>query len=362
MPLSSMTPVPFIQEGSEATPGLWNTPFSILSANLQELNTKAIGLASGLVLNGAGDPNSQITAPVGFFYEQIDSANTRHPIWVKKLGSSNTGWASDAGFMGDAGDGQGALQMGPGASAGALNSLAYGSSSFVGPNANQAVAMGFGSTVTGSGGVGLGANSQVYSPNGVGVGINAYVGFRDAGAFGSNVSSNATGAFVVGVGATSSQNSSFIVSATGGSATSTEQATIDFPYTVLGTRANIGSQSTTTGELVIFSTSGAGGIARTRMGRTGPVYSDLYHNAADDSFRIDVNLKNHVQVSAVGVVSVVSKLDLSTATLSLSTYATATAIPSGCFGIVQRTSGLSLIWKSGSSVYVLATSSTSGTA
>ena len=241
MPLSSMTAFPFIPEGSEATPGLWNNPLSIISQNIAELNIKAIGLSSGLVLNGSGDPNSNITAGVGFIYEQIDSTASVHPLWVKKIGSGNTGWASDAGFMGDAGDGQGAIQVGQNASAQALNTLALGASSFVGPNANQGIAAGFGSTVTGSGAVGIGASAQVYSPNGVGVGVNAYVGFRDAGAFGSNVTSNATGAFTFGVGGINSRQSAMLFTTTAvTSSTSTGQCYFDFMQSTFSGRVEFG--------------------------------------------------------------------------------------------------------------------------
>ena len=228
MPLSSLTAIAYIAEGSEATPGLWNAQYSTISTNLAELNNKAIGLASGLVLNGTGTPNSAQTQNVGFLWERVDSPTTQHPLYVKRIGSGNTGWYSDAGFMGDAGEGQGAIQVGPGSSANALNSIALATNALTGANANQAVALGFGSTVTGSGAIGVGANANVYNPNGVGVGINAYVGFQDGGAFGSNVTSNATGAYTLGAYGINSAQSSLLLTSRGTTNTAANACLIDY--------------------------------------------------------------------------------------------------------------------------------------
>lgn len=55
-------------------------------------------------------------------------------------------------------------------------------------------------------------------------------------------------------------------------------------------------------------------------------------------------------------------LSLGTFSLSITTAASATAIPSGNLGIVFRSSGVSLVYVSGATVYSIAGSATSGAA
>lgn len=55
-------------------------------------------------------------------------------------------------------------------------------------------------------------------------------------------------------------------------------------------------------------------------------------------------------------------LSLGTYAFSIATANAATLIPDGCLGVVFRASGLSLIYRSGSTVYSISSSAVSGTA
>lgn len=55
-------------------------------------------------------------------------------------------------------------------------------------------------------------------------------------------------------------------------------------------------------------------------------------------------------------------LSLGTISFSIMTAADASGIPSGYLGLIQRASGFSLVYKSGSTVYTVGTSAVSGTA
>jgi hypothetical protein len=74
-----------------------------------------------------------------------------------------------------------------------------------------------------------------------------------------------------------------------------------------------------------------------------------------------VSLHNTLTVGAASL-GTAAGLSLGTWSLSIATASAATKIPSGYFGIVQRASGLSLVYVSGATVYNIAGSATSGAA
>lgn len=55
-------------------------------------------------------------------------------------------------------------------------------------------------------------------------------------------------------------------------------------------------------------------------------------------------------------------LSLGTTSFSVQTAASAAGIGDGCIGVIQRASGLSLVLRSGSTIYTIGTSAVSGTA
>lgn len=83
MPSSNLTAIPMIAEGSEATPGLWNTRFAQINDNF----TTGVGGVS----QGAGSPEGVTTAAVSTLYLQTDGTRGK-TLWRKLNGSGNTGW------------------------------------------------------------------------------------------------------------------------------------------------------------------------------------------------------------------------------------------------------------------------------
>lgn len=226
MPISSLTAIVPIPEGSEATPGLFNSRFSQLQQNLQELNTQAIGLLSGFVSGGVGSPESVQTGNPGFLYVQSDATVGEHPLWIKFTGSGTTGWIGFAGFKGDGAD---SYEFGRGASATGENASALARSSAAGGSASQA--WGYLATAVKDSDLAAGPNSRASGPNAVAIGLNAYAGYINAGALGSAVTSNATGAWGFGIGTQVSHQSAMVFSATGGSSRTENEFMVDYPKT-----------------------------------------------------------------------------------------------------------------------------------
>lgn len=227
MPISTLTAITPIAEGSEATPGLFNSRFSQIQQNVQELNTQAIGLLSGFVSGGAGSPESLQTGTPGFLYVQLDAAAGEHPLWVKYTGSGTTGWVGFAGFKGTGAD---SYQFGRGSAAVGENSSAFGRSSAAGGSAAQA--QGYLASATKDSDIAVGPNSRASGPNAVAVGLNAYAGFVNAGGLGSAVTSNATGAWAFGTGTQASHQSALVFSATGGASRANYEVMVDYPKSV----------------------------------------------------------------------------------------------------------------------------------
>ena len=83
---SNLSAFPFIQEGSQATPGLWNSVYSTLSANIATLNTGSI-LSGGISLGTQGLTISVPSNSTDYIFLN-DSANLRSSYVI---GSFNTG-------------------------------------------------------------------------------------------------------------------------------------------------------------------------------------------------------------------------------------------------------------------------------
>lgn len=224
MPISSLTAITPIPEGSEATPGLWNSRFSQLQQNLQELNIQAIGLLSGFVSGGVGSPESVQTANPGGLYVQSDATTGEHPLWVKFTGSGTTGWIGYDGFKGTGAD---SYAFGRGAGAAGENSSAFGRSAAAGASASQA--WGYLASATKDSDIAVGPNSRASGPNALAIGLNTFAGFINAGAVGSAVTSNATGGWGFGTGTQVSHQSALVFSATGGASQTTHGLYFDYP-------------------------------------------------------------------------------------------------------------------------------------
>jgi hypothetical protein len=224
MPISTLTAVPGIPEGSEATPGLWNSRFSILAGNSEELNQKAIGLLSGFVLGGSGSPESVQTANPGLLFAQSDATADQHPIWVKFVGSGTTGWRGFGGFQGTGTD---SYQLGRGASASGENASAIARTAIA--SASAAQAWGYQAAATQPSAIAWGPNSRSSAANAIAGGLNTYAGQLNSGAIGSAVTSNATGGWGYGTGTQVSHQSSLVFSATGGSSRTDHEFFVDFP-------------------------------------------------------------------------------------------------------------------------------------
>lgn len=224
MPISTLTAITPIPEGSEATPGLWNSRFSQLQQNVQELNIQAIGLLSGFVSGGAGSPESVQTGTPGFLYVQLDAAAGEHPLWVKYTGSGTTGWDGFAGFKGTGAD---SYQFGRGAGASGENATAIARAAAARGSASQA--WGYQAAANLDSDIAWGPNSRASGPNAIAGGLNAYAGFINAGALGSAATSNATGAWAFGAGTQASHQSALVFSATGGTSRNPHEMVMDYP-------------------------------------------------------------------------------------------------------------------------------------
>lgn len=207
MPISTLTAITPIAEGSEATPGLFNSRFSQIQQNVDELNIQAIGLLSGFVTGGSGSPESVQTGTPGFIYVQLDAAAEQHPVWVKFTGSGTTGWRGFDGFQGTGID---SYQIGRGASAAGLNASAIGPSSGAAASASQA--WGYLASANQPSAVAVGPNSRSSGPNAVALGLNTYAGQINAIALGSAATSNATGGVAFGSGVQVSHQSTWVFS------------------------------------------------------------------------------------------------------------------------------------------------------
>lgn len=228
MPLSSLTGIPLIAEGSEATPGLWNSRFQIISSNIDQINNLAVGATSGLIFNGTGSPEGVITANPGFIYEDLtEPSGGTHRLWVKGTGSGNTGWLPNAGF---AGTGARSLKGGFNSSAAGENAVAWGPGAVA--DQNQTSAFGYQARASLAGGSAFGAGSQAKDMNASAFGVNS-TATLNGGAFGSNINSTATGAFTVGYLGTNSGFSSLLMTSRGTSLTDADTCLLDYDTVVV---------------------------------------------------------------------------------------------------------------------------------
>src|SRR5436190_23051714 len=81
---SNLSAFGYIQERSEATPGLWNNPFSVLSANIAALDaTQSLGLFQQLSI-GSTPPSYLTTAAVTI---EVNSAYSDYLYLVDSSGA-----------------------------------------------------------------------------------------------------------------------------------------------------------------------------------------------------------------------------------------------------------------------------------
>src|SRR5436190_11973248 len=108
---SNLSAFGYIQERSEATPGLWNNPFSVLSANIAALDaTQSLGLFQQLSI-GSTPPSYLTTAAVTIevnstssdYLYMVDSSGQRSSYIIgSRAGGTADGlniWDASAGTM-----------------------------------------------------------------------------------------------------------------------------------------------------------------------------------------------------------------------------------------------------------------------
>jgi hypothetical protein len=241
MPLSSMTAIPQIAEGSEATPGLWNRAFSQISQNIAEINALALGPTATAIIRGSGSPEGVIDADPGIGYQDIlGTSDTTHWNWIKGSGTGNTGWVPNEGF---GGSGARSLHLGYGSVASAENAVAMAPGSIAG--GSGAVAAGYQAQALRAGGAAIGLNARALRDNDSAFGINSFVSGPGSGVFGSTNTSTATGAYVLGVGGQNSGVSSVLFTSAGGSNSTGTAFVVDYPVTWVNgdIRATLGKSS-----------------------------------------------------------------------------------------------------------------------